>query len=247
LRLLVLFFASVAACAASLIGSLVVEATADIYSAGHSSLPATIDPGTFAPSFSFLASPDQVLTFSSVTGMVGCNFAITNGPDGTCIPGVSTTVTSDGGLSGISANDANFFLVGVFLDSTEPSDPPPATLLYNYGTPGGLTTEDETYLPDLDQVFFIGDGLTGTGTGDVQQFDVPAEATGLYLGFADSFDSVPSYYADNLGSLEADFQISTVPEPRTLFPSGIGLILTGLLFRWRHAEKHAGGRASRVP
>lgn len=213
-------------------GTLGVLATSDIYSAGHSSLPATIYPGTFAPSVTFSAGPDQILTFSSVTGMVGCNFVITNGPDGSCggaYAGVSTTVTRYGGLSGISALHTNFFLVGVFLDNNEPAGPGPAVLTYNYGTSGSLSFSAPAYIPQIDQVFFIGDGLTGTGSGNEQLFFVPPNATRLYLGFADSFDGVPSYYADNVGSLSATFSINTAPEPTSLLLAAGGLFLIG----WR--------------
>jgi hypothetical protein len=208
--------------------TLSVSAQSDIYSAGHSSVPATIYPGNFAPSDVFGAAANQVLVFSSVTGQVGCNFSITNGPDGTCFPGVNTTVTSYGGLSGISANSKNMFLVGVFLDNTEPSGAGPAVLSYDFGTPGSLSTSDATFSPEINQVFFIGDGLTGTGSGLAQNFLVPDTAGRLYLGFADSFDSVPSYYADNVGSLTATFSITSaaaVPEPATLlFVSGALLV-----------------------
>jgi hypothetical protein len=97
--------------------TLTIQGTADIYAA-TGTLPDTIYPGTLPPGVTFAADPNQILTFSSVTGLVGCNFYITNGPDGTCFPGVNTTVTSYGGLSGIDAYQANFFLVGIFLDST---------------------------------------------------------------------------------------------------------------------------------
>jgi hypothetical protein len=209
---------------------LTVQATDDIYSAGQATLPATIYPGTFAPSDTFLAGPNQVLTFSSVTGSVGCNFVVTNGPDGTCFPGVSTTVTSYGGLSGISVKSANMFLVGVFLNSTQPSGSGPSILNYNYGTLGSLNTTDSSFSPLDNQVFFIGDGLTGTGSGQEQLFNIPNDATRLYLGFADSFDSVPSYYADNVGSLAATFAITSatsVPEPSSLFLI-TGSLLIGL-------------------
>src|ERR1700691_1697810 len=214
--------------------TLTIQATDDIYAAGHSVLPSTIYPGTFPPSDSFTADPNEVLTFSSVTGTVGCNFVITNGPDGTCFPGVNTTVTSYGGLSGIDVNQTNMFLVGVFLDATEPSGPGPSVLDYNYGTPGSLSTTDPSFSPALDQVFFIGDGLTGTGTGQEQTFDVPTGADRLYLGFADSFDSVPSYYADNVGSLTATFAITTTtatPEPAYGFLLTGGLFIAVLLYR----------------
>jgi hypothetical protein len=212
--------------------TLTIDATDDIYGAGQSTLPATIYPGTFPPSDTFSADPNEILTFSSVTGMVGCNFVITNGPDGPCWPGVNTTVTSYGGLSGIDVDQNNMFLVGVFLDASEPSGPGPAVLSYNYGTPGSLSTSDPSFSPALDEVFFIGDGLTGTGTGNQQIFNVPAGADRLYLGFADSFDSVPSYYADNVGSLTATFEITTAtPEPAYGFLLTGGLIAGALLYR----------------
>jgi hypothetical protein len=215
--------------------TLAVFGTNDIYAAGHSTLPDTIYPGTFPPWVSFAADPDQILTFSSVTGLVGCNFKITNGPDGTCWPGVNTTVTSYGGLSGIDAYQANMFLVGVFLDNAEPAGTGPSVLKYNYGTAGSLKTTDASFSPELDQVFFIGDGLTGTGAGQEQVFDVPADATRLYLGFADSFDSVPSYYADDVGSLTATFEFTTepttVPEPTSIFLVMGGLLIGVALYR----------------
>src|ERR1700722_274527 len=114
--------------------TLTIQATDDIYGAGHSTLPGTIYPGTFPVSDTFAVDPNEILTFSSVTGMVGCNFVISNGPDGTCWPGVNTTVTSYGGLSGIDVNQANMFLVGVFLGPSEPGGPGPSVLKYNYGT-----------------------------------------------------------------------------------------------------------------
>jgi hypothetical protein len=214
--------------------TLTIQATDDIYAAGHSVLPSTIYPGTFSPSDTFVAGPNEVVTFSSVTGTVGCNFVITNGPDGTCFPEVNTTVTNYSGLSGIDVNQANMFLVGVFLDATEPSGPGPSVLDYNYGTPGSLSTTDSSFSPALDQIFFIGDGLTGTGTGQEQTFDVPTGADRLYLGFADSFDSVPSYYADNVGSLTATFAITTTtatPEPTYGFLLIGGLFIAVLLYR----------------
>jgi hypothetical protein len=202
-----------------------VQAIDDIYAAGHSTVPNTLYPGTFPTSTSFTAGPNQILTFSSVTGTVGCNFVITNGPDGTCFPAFGTTVTSYGGISGISVNGLNMFLVGVFLSAAEPSGAGPPVLSYNYGTPGGLNTTDPGFAPGLDQVFFIGDGLTGTGAGLEQIFHVPGNASRLSLGFADSFDSVPSYYADDVGSLTASFTITSSPEPKIDFLITAGVLL----------------------
>jgi len=219
--------------------TLTVIATSDIYGAGQGSLPATIYPGTFPPIDTFTAGPNQILKFSSVTGTVGCNFVVTNGPDGTCFPGVNTTVTSYGGVSGIDVNQANMFLVGVFLSAATPGGPGPLVLEYNYGTPGSLSTSDTSFSPALDQVFFIGDGLTGTGTGSEQVFNVPPGADRLSLGFADSFDSVPSYYADDVGSLTATFAITTTATPEPTYDCLLtgGLVIGILLYRKKYRTR----------
>ena len=213
--------------------SLNVNAQADLYSAGHASVPNTANPGIVAPGFSFQAQANQVLTFSSVTGMVGCNYSITNGADGTCVAGVDTTVTSYGGISGITVTGMNMFLTGVFLDGSEPVGAGPSVLVYNSTQPGSLNTSDLSFSPALDQAFFIGDGLTGTGAGQTQQFVVPMTASRLYLGFADSFDSAPSYYDDNVGSLNATFSFTqSVPEPKAWVTLAAGLLAMGI-FRTR--------------
>jgi hypothetical protein len=60
-----------------------------------------------------------------------------------------------------------------------------------------------TLAPAIGQVFFVGDGLTGTATGTAQQFRAPAGATRLYLGFADGYRFVgaPGYYGDDSGRM----------------------------------------------
>jgi hypothetical protein len=79
--------------------------------------------------------------------------------------------------------------------------------------------------PQIGQLFFVGDGLTGTGSGSVQQFLVPPTATRLYLGFADAvgYMGLPGQYQDNVGILNASFQI--VPEPRTWALLSLGFTL----------------------
>jgi hypothetical protein len=72
----------------------------------------------------------------------------------------------------------------------------------------------------LDQLFFIGDGLTGTGTGMVQQFVVPSGATALYFAAADSLGSS----SGNPGTINVESSdLSAVPEPSTLGMLGAGL------------------------
>ena len=76
-------------------------------------------------------------------------------------------------------------LVGVFLNDNLPtSSGAPPGLDFR---PSGLGTAFLTLNPALKQVFFIGDGRTGNGTGAVQQFIVPAGATRFFLGTVDGF------------------------------------------------------------
>jgi hypothetical protein len=59
--------------------------------------------------------------------------------------------------------------------------------------------------PGLKQIFFIGDGLTGTGSGSIQTFHIPAGATRLFLGTMDSYG-----WSNNSGSFTVDLNLSTV-------------------------------------
>lgn len=109
-------------------------------------------------------------------------------------------------------------LVGVFLDDTVPSGMAPASL--NSGI------SFTSLSPGLRQIFWIGDGLTGTGTGDVQQFFAPTGATRLFLGSTDGFG-----WFNNSGVSEVTISFtavstsptSTVPEPASLCVFGLGL------------------------
>jgi hypothetical protein len=93
-------------------------------------------------------------------------------------------------LSGLTAPFNS--LVGVFLDDAVPSGPLPPALN------AAATATLATFAPELRQPFFIGDGLTGDGTGAGQRFVVPAGATRLFLG---SHDAVGGNY-NNVGQFE---------------------------------------------
>ena len=104
---------------------------------------------------------------------------------------------------------------------------------FNYS--GGLS--QSSFSPLLDQVFFIGDGLTGTGSGSTQSFAVPSTATELWLGFADAFafGGAPGFYGDNPGSLSVSGTLSSgmpgpspVPEPEVGLLIGVGFVAVGL-------------------
>jgi Concanavalin A-like lectin/glucanases superfamily len=177
-----------------------VPGTANIFGAGHAT---PSGGGDLPPVFNIAPGSNRVLTLSSVTGSVsynsGGNF---NDPDG--IGSASDiNVSSTEGISGIINTHAGF-LTGVFVNDSEPMDPPPPVLDFSV-----IGTSFTSLSPALNQTFFIGDGLTGDGSGSVQQFMVPAGATRLFLGFADacSYHGPPSCYGDNLGSFTATFTI----------------------------------------
>ena len=75
--------------------------------------------------------------------------------------------------------------------------------------------------PLLDQLFFIGDGLTGTGTGTVQQFVAPAGATDLYLAVSDSVGAS----VGNSGSITVSETGTSIVTPE---PASIVLLVSSL-------------------
>jgi len=193
---------------------------------------------------------------SSVTGYFGSDTAPGNSPVGVSVSGGSaitfsilafTPTSVDGGCFDTTADAGACYpdefgfspgpadgisladlpagaLVGVFLAAGGPSGATPSDL--NFTGTGGIGTAFASLSPDLDQLFFIGDGLTGTGTGSTQQFVAPTGATMLYLAVSDSVGASTG----NSGSITADVSSSAaspVPEPGTL--SLVGLGLTGLI------------------
>jgi hypothetical protein len=129
------------------------------------------------------------------------------GPDGW--PETESAIVALGGISGYSGPHGS--LVGVFLDAANPKDGTPPDPLEN-------NTSFSTLSPALGQVFFIGDGLTGTGTGVPQTFFAPAGATRLFLGIADamSFGGEPGWYDDNYGSFWVQVILYKIYLPLTI-------------------------------
>jgi hypothetical protein len=191
---------------------LTVTSMMDIYQAGGyqdhggGTAPAnfTIQPGTI-----------PALSFSSITGLWNCNTnAPEYGPDGTatttCNQRAGRHINPIGPFSGYTTTDFTGALVGMFLADTFPTSRSPTLQFYaTNSSQGGTQTNFPSLSPALGQVFFIGDGLTGTGTGAAQSFNVPPTATHLYLGYVDSCDGrVPGCYGDNLGSVNITFSDS---------------------------------------
>jgi len=213
-----------------------VPATANIFGAGHSMTPFTGGPdeGVLPPSydFGFAAGSGLDLTFSSVTGTVILDVGSgdnSNDPDGIGAGSSDTSVNSLGGISGIVAPNAGF-LVGVFENDTEPADPAPLRLNFI-----SIGTNFSDLSPTLNQVFFIGDGLTGDGSGAVQRFHVPIGATRLFLGIADApgYHGDPGGYSDNSGQFSATFAIVPEPSAIALALIGISMVSLRLLIRRR--------------
>ena len=197
-----------------------ISGDSNIFGAGKTSAPA---PGgglgaQLPPLYNFAAAAGQVLTFSNISGSVNYSASpttSTNGNgDGNYMYG--TNIFSDGGISGIRNDKAFAFLVGVFLNDSEPTGSGPLALDFTNNT------SFAELAPQLNQTFFIGDGLTGSGLGNIQRFLVPEQATRLFLGFADGagIQGLPGYYEDNTGSLVANFELQSaaepVPEPCTI-------------------------------
>jgi len=206
--------------------TLSVSAVMDLWQAGGNNDGSTggIPPAVYA----FSAAAGQTITFSSITGSWGCVPTYSFGPDGTtnnCF-GISggednIVIPPTGNLSGYASTDFVGALVGVFLaDNLPPSAPPSLRFYETDGSLGGIQTNFLTLSPLIGQIFFIGDGLTGTGTGSVQAFQVPTTATHLYLGFVDVCSTMaPGCYFDNQGSVTAVFSIT----PVAASPYGISL------------------------
>ncbi len=176
-------------------GPFVASAMDNIFGAGLTTPP---DPGGngggVLPFQAAVPTGTVTVTFTDVTGKTSFAQGTHGGPDG--YSGIATNISAYGGISGLMDTKRYFYLVGVFLDGGQPTIPPP-TLDF---------TKDHSFqslAPELGQVFFVGDGLTHRGKGEVQDFTVPSGTTTLYLGFADAPDGSgpPGAYQDNKGSV----------------------------------------------
>eukprot|EP00906_Rhabdomonas_costata_P018711 RCo027287 len=128
----------------------------------------------------------------------------TAGPDGfQNAPGDEFNLLAQGGISAYKA-PKQLALVGVFLGSGGNTGIPPAAIDFS-----ALGLGFTQLSPQLGQVFYIGDGWTGTsaGSGTQQNFIVPAGATTLYLGIAEGCDNfvTASCYTGNAGSFSVSY------------------------------------------
>jgi len=167
-----------------------------------------------------------VLTFS-VTGSVNYAGGVpTDPPDGDTGYITPHATGAENGMSDVSAPvDA---LMGVFLGPAQPSlSPAPSTLDFS-------TAASQNYLtlsPLLQQVFFIGDGLTSTNV--VQQIVIPVGATRFFLGSMDGYG-----WDNNSGSFTASVTgPGAVPEPASLSLLLVGCIGSAAWYRFTRARR----------
>ena len=123
-----------------------------------------------------------------------------------------TDVKSFQGISGVVHRTNGMFLVGVFLTDAPPSDPAPPRFDFSTTT---ITAQDAEELilaneeefgaltPEIGQTFLIGNGKG-------RSYTVPAEATRLFLGFADAYlyEGCPGWYGNNLGHLTVTVDVT---------------------------------------
>lgn len=186
-------------------------------------VPATVTPGS-------------TLTFS---GSGGFNYgggapasSLDGDNDGTSLTYIySQTADYGTGIAGALGVNVDG-LVGVFLTGAQPSGPVPSQLDYT-----ALGLGAASYTPGLNQIFWIGDGLTGLGSGSVQTFLVPTSATRLFLGTVDG-----SGWNNNSGigtvTVSGVTLSAGVPEPSTWALMLTGFVGLGLASR-RAARKVA--------
>jgi len=211
--------------------SATVQSTGSIYGTGGGSTP---------PTMITLPSGATSVVFNSVTGSITTGCASTagcivlnngtgnnsNDPDGVGAAPATSSNTGAGSISGMIAPGAGY-LVGVFVPAGGPAGAAPAALDF---TSSGLGIAFTSLSPQIDQVFFIGDGLTGDGTGTQQTFNIPTGAGQLWLGISDAggYNGAPGAYGDNLGSYTVGLTLNapgsggvTVTETA---PSGLTLV-----------------------
>jgi hypothetical protein len=213
---------AVASAAHGQAGNTFVDAQSNIFGYGLTApAPGGGGGGVVAISLALNAGTGRTATFFA-RGTSGWAGSPVNGPDGGSFSG-STNIPSVGPISGFNA-PLSGHLLGLFIEAGDISA---------LSAPGAASYPDlasfgqTNYSPLLRQVFFIGDGLTGTNSGTTQTFDVPDGAGFLVFGIADAFgfNAAAGYYADNVGGFDVDYAV--VPAPGVVSIAGLSLAIAG--------------------
>ena len=192
----------------SILPAQTVDAKTNIFLAGMTTQPSPARPSdatSVLPKPILLPSSGGTVVFNSITGTTKCSASSAAMPPdgGNCAGIASTKINSYGGISGINVSTASMFLVGVFTKDGVPAAPAPGSTTYS-----SASLDNTSFSPALNQLFFIGDGLSKGKTN--QGFIIPANATSLYLGFADAagFSGDNGYFSDNTGTLTVNLQVN---------------------------------------
>ena len=204
-----------------------LDARTSVFSSSANALGSTDNSSLASLIIAINPGTNRVLTFSNITGSID-PANTPHGADGGTYDGNGVNINSLGSISGVlDTNDRTLALMGVFTSANPATGAAPARIDFSGNHAFASLT------PLLNQSFFIGDGLTGTGSGATQQFFVPNGAAFLQLGYADAFVSSntafvgdPSAYGDNHGTLSGNYRIAAVSAPE---PGALPLLATGLL------------------
>lgn len=179
--------------------------------------PADIAPAQ-SPVLALTLAPGQSIRWTA-SGLVG-HPGHDSGPDGATVAMAAHLNGAEHGISDITVPIVA--LVGVFLGPLQPdSSPAPAAL--DFSTAGSW--DYVTLFPALQQVFFMGDGVTSWGS--IQTVHAPAGATRLFLGTMDGYG-----WSNNTGAFSVT--LAVVPEPRqSTLLGALGLGVLAVWRRWR--------------
>lgn len=199
-------------------GSVFVDSRSNIFGYGVSTpQPGGGGGGLIAVTVHLTPGIGRFITFRN-TGTAWWNStAGADGPDGGNFAN-STNIPAVGPISGYAAPRSGH-LVGLYLEAADPTGlPAPNSLFYPFAA--SLTAP--AFSPGLRQVFFIGDGLTGTGSGVTQTFTIPDTATRLVFGVADAsnFNGLAGFYNDNRDGYTVNY--NAIPSPSVAALLGLG-------------------------
>jgi hypothetical protein len=223
-------------------GTVNVVGTTSIFGANTLGPVSGDNSGTRPTAIALNAGASRLLTFSGITGLVGANATIYIPPDGDVFSNNDANIESYNGIRGVIDNaNRQMALYGLFSNGTFGGTGLTGEPKTDFRDAGAIGHSFTTYSPVINQVFFIGDALTGRGSGSPQSFVVPVGATTLYFGFVDGFYSSgvpfvgnPGSYADNTGSFTVNYNVadtSQVPEPGTIAFLAGSFVTAGLAFR----------------
>lgn len=199
-------------------GSTFVDAKSNIFGYGVSTpAPSGGGGGINAVTIALNPGTGRTVTFGAGgSAWWANNPSGANGPDGGMLA-ANTNLSGVGPISGFAA-PLSGQLLGLFLAGDPAGNPAPANMSY----PDAASLTAASYAPAVQQIFFIGDGYVGTGTGAQQVFSIPDDATTLVLGIADgfAFSGQPGWYDDNTGGFQVRYDV--IPTPGSIALAGLG-------------------------